>query len=55
MENSNNPREHHNLYYIFEADKESHPMPPVVVEKIRENIIKIFSKNLKLSSNDNPP
>jgi len=55
MENSNNPREHHNLYYIFEADKESHPMPPVVVEKIRKNIIKNYSKTLKLSSNGAPP
>ena len=55
MENSNRPREHHNLYYIFESDKEAHPMPPEKVEKVRKNILNDFSKTLKLSSHDIPP
>lgn len=55
MENSNTPREHSNLYYIFEADKKAHPLPLETVEKIRKNIIKNFPKNLKLSNNNNPP
>lgn len=55
MENCNTPREHNNLYYIFEADKKAHPMPPEKVEEIRKNILNNFSKTLKLSSNDIPP
>ena len=55
MENCNTPREHNNLYYIFEADKKAHPMSPEMVEKIRKNILNNFSKTLKLSSNDIPP
>ena len=45
MENTENRREHYNLYYIFEADKQEHPMPPEMVEKIRKNI---FEKNSKI-------
>jgi hypothetical protein len=55
MENCNTPREHNNLYYIFEADKKAHPMSPEMAEKIRKNIIKNYSKTLKLSSNGAPP
>ena len=55
MENNGSPREHHNLYYIFESDKEAHPMPPEKVEKVRKNILNNFSKTLKLSSHDIPP
>ena len=46
MENSNRPREHHNLYYIFEADKKAHPMSPEMTEKIRKNILNNFSKTV---------
>jgi hypothetical protein len=55
MENCNTPREHNNLYYIFEADKKAHPMSPDMAEKIRKNITKNYSKTLKLSSHDIPP
>lgn len=35
-------REHRNLYYIFEADRRAHPMPPERAEEMFEKIKKIF-------------
>ena len=55
MENTENHREHYNLYYIFAADKQEHPMPPEKVEEIRKNIFEKNSKKLKLLNNENPP
>jgi hypothetical protein len=55
MENAKNRREHYNLYYIFETDKQEHPMPPEKVEEIRKNIFEKNSKKLKLLNNENPP
>ena len=55
MENTENRREHYNLYYIFEADKQEHPMPPEMVEKIRKNIFEKNPKKLKLLNIENPP
>lgn len=55
MENTENRREHNNLYYIFAADKQEHPMPPDMVEKIRKNIFEKNLKKLKLLSSNNPP
>lgn len=55
MENAENRREHHNLYYIFAADKQEHPMPPEMVEKIQKNIFEKNSKKLKLLNIENPP
>lgn len=55
MENTENRREHYNLYYIFAADKQEHPMPPEMVEKIRKNIFEKNLKKLKLLDSDNPP
>ena len=55
MENTENRREHYNLYYIFETDKQEHPMPPEKVEEIRKNIFEKNSKKLKLLNNENPP
>ena len=55
MENAENHREHYNLYYIFAADKQEHPMPPEMVEKIRKNIFEKNSKIVKLLNSDNPP
>ena len=55
MENAENRREHYNLYYIFAADKQEHPMPPEMVEKIRKNIFEKNSKIVKLLNNENPP
>ena len=55
MENTENRREHYNLYYIFETDKQEHPMPPEKVEEIRKNIFEKNSKKLKLLNSDNPP
>ena len=55
MENTESRREHYNLYYIFAADKQEHPMPPEKVEEIRKNI---FEKNLKIAkllNVENPP
>lgn len=47
MENTENRREHNNLYYIFAADKQKHPMPPEMAEEIRKNIL----RNLLQKSN----
>ncbi len=47
MEHRENHREHYNLYYIFEADKLAHSMAPDTAEKIRKNILKFFSENIK--------
>lgn len=47
MEHGENHREHYNLYHIFEADKVTHPMAPDTANKIRENILKNFSQNIK--------
>lgn len=55
MENMENRREHYNLYYIFAADKQAHPMPPEKVEKIRRNIFEKSLKIVKLLNSDNPP
>ena len=55
MENAKNLREHYNLYYIFAADKQEHPMPSEMVEKIRKNIFEKNSKIVKLLNSDNPP
>ena len=55
MENTENRREHYNLYYIFAADKQEHPMPPEKVEEIRKNIFEKNSKKSKLLNNENPP
>ena len=55
MENTENRREHYNLYYIFAADKQEHPMPAEMVEKIRKNIFEKNSKIVKLLNSDNPP
>jgi hypothetical protein len=37
-------RERLNLYYIFEKDKQSHPMPPDRAEALRANLRKILSQ-----------
>ena len=55
MESTENRREHYNLYYIFAADKQEHPMPPEMVEKIRKNIFEINLKIVKLLNDENPP
>ena len=55
MENEENRRERYNLYYIFATDKQEHPMPPEMVEKIRKNIFEINLKIVKLLNSDNPP
>ena len=55
MENTENHREHYNLYYIFAADKQKHPMPPEMVKEIIKNIFEKNSKKLKLLNNENPP
>ena len=55
MENTENRREHYNLYYIFAADKQEHPMPPEMVKEIIKNIFEKNSKKLKLLNNENPP
>ena len=55
MENTESRREHYNLYYIFETDKQEHPIPPEKVEEIRKNIFEKNSKKLKLLNNENPP
>ena len=55
MENTENHREHYNLYYIFAADKQKHPMPPEMVKEIIKNIFEKNSKNLKLLNIENPP
>lgn len=55
MENTENRREHNNLYYIFATDKQEHPMPPEMVEKMRKNIFEKNLKILKLLNSDNPP
>ena len=44
MENTENRHVHYNLYYIFAADKQEHPMPPEMVEKIQKNIFEKFQK-----------
>ena len=55
MENTENHREHYNLYYIFAADKQKHPMPPEMVKEIIKNIFEKNSKKLKLLNIENPP
>ena len=55
MESTENHREHYNLYYIFETDKQEHPMPPEKVEEIRKNIFEKNLKKLKLLNIENPP
>lgn len=37
-------RERFNLYYIFEKDKQVHPMPPERAETLRANLRKILSQ-----------
>jgi hypothetical protein len=37
-------RERRNLYYIFEKDKQVHPMPPERAEALRANLRKILSQ-----------
>ena len=55
MEKTADRREHYNLYYIFEADRQRHEMPKNEVERIRKNIFKKFSENLKPFDDENPP
>lgn len=55
MENTENHREHYNLYYIFAADKQERPMPPEKVEEIRKNIFEKNLKIVKLLNIENPP
>ncbi len=55
MENSNNPREHHNLYYIFEADKNAHPLPLEMADEIRRKILEKFFKKDKTFKEFNSP
>ena len=45
MENAENRREHYNLYYIFAADKQKHPMPPEMVKEIIKNIFEKIQKS----------
>ena len=45
-------REHSNLYYILEADKQANPMPSEWVERLREKIFKNYLRidNTNLSA-----
>ena len=45
MENTENLREHNNLYYIFAADKQEHSLPVDKKDEIWDNISKDFSKS----------
>lgn len=36
------PREHFNLYYIFEEDKQNNMLPETKVDILRQNIFKNF-------------
>ena len=47
-------REHYNLYYLFEADKQAHPMSADAVERIRMLLFPPFGA-LKPLSNADPP
>ena len=48
MEHLESHRERYNLYYIFQADKLSHPMPPEMLEKIRKHISEKARQNKKI-------
>ena len=47
-------REHYHLYYLFETDKQAHPMPADAVERIRMLLFPSFVM-LKPLSNADPP
>lgn len=42
MTDATEDREQLNLYYIFEKDKQTHPMPPERVEALRANLRRIL-------------
>ncbi len=44
-----------NLYYLFLADKQAHPMPEEACLKIRKNFFEEFSKKVKLFQDPDPP
>ncbi|MBO5798230.1 MAG: hypothetical protein J6R77_07820 [Clostridia bacterium] len=47
-------KQHANLYYIFEADRRAHPMPPEQAKEIFKKIQKIF-QNRKTFSHSGAP
>ena len=55
LEKCENRREHHNLYYIIEADRRAHEMPAETAETLRKKLFENFSKIIKPNANVNPP